>query len=75
MFETFLREVLKLAPRQIWGVEQQWHYLTEIFTSFSVEILMDIAMAIWALLLLLTTNWQMCVIAILMQEHLMETQM
>ncbi len=35
MFETFLTEVLKLAPRQIWGVEQQWFYLTQIFTSFS----------------------------------------
>lgn len=37
MFETFLTEVLKLAPRQLWGVEQQWFYLTEIFTSFSLK--------------------------------------
>ena len=35
MLETFLSEVLKFAPRQIWGVEQQIYYLTQIFTSFS----------------------------------------
>lgn len=35
MFETFLTEVLKLAPRQMWGVEQQLYHLTQIFTSFS----------------------------------------
>ncbi|MBQ2904367.1 MAG: glycoside hydrolase family 16 protein [Clostridia bacterium] len=35
MLQTFLSEILKLAPRQIWGVEQQIYYLGEIFTSFS----------------------------------------
>lgn len=35
MFETFLAEVLKLAPRQMWSVEQIGIYLGEIFTSFS----------------------------------------
>lgn len=35
MLETFLTEVLKLAPRQMWGVEQQLYHLTQIFTSFS----------------------------------------
>ena len=37
MFERFLTEILKLAPRQMWGVEQQWYYLKEIFTSFSFK--------------------------------------
>ena len=35
MFETFLSEVLKLAPRQLWAVEQIPVYFSEIFTSFS----------------------------------------
>ncbi len=35
MFETFLTEVLKLAPRQMWGVEQIAVYFAQIFTSFS----------------------------------------
>ncbi len=37
MFEKFLVEVLKLAPRQMWGVEQQGFYLKEIFTSFDIK--------------------------------------
>lgn len=37
MFRTFLVEVLKLAPRQLWGVEQQGFYLKEIFTSFDIK--------------------------------------
>lgn len=37
MLQTFLGEILKLAPRQIWGVEQQLYYLGEIFTSFSLK--------------------------------------
>ncbi len=37
MFEAFLTEVLKLAPRQLWGVEQQAFYLKEMFTSFSIK--------------------------------------
>lgn len=35
MFETFLTEVLKFAPRQVWGFYQIPVYLSEIFTSFS----------------------------------------
>lgn len=46
MFETFLTEVLKLAPRQIWGVEQQWYYLTQIFTSFSPKKIIASILAI-----------------------------
>ena len=37
MLNTFLTEVLKLAPRQLWGVEQQAFYLKEIFTSFDIK--------------------------------------
>lgn len=37
MFETFLTEVLKLAPRQMWGVEQQIALLKEMFTSFDIK--------------------------------------
>lgn len=46
MFWNFLTEVLKLAPRQIWGVEQQIHYFTEIFTSFSPKKIIASIMAI-----------------------------
>lgn len=37
MFKKFLAEVLKLAPRQIWGVEQQGYYLRQMFTSSSFK--------------------------------------
>lgn len=37
MLETFLTEVLKLAPRQLWGFEQISVYLGEMFTSFSLQ--------------------------------------
>lgn len=46
MFETFLTEVLKLAPRQMWGVEQQLYYFTEIFTSFSPKKIIASILAI-----------------------------
>ena len=46
MFETFLTEVLKFAPRQIWGVHQQWFYFTEIFTSFSPKKIIASILAI-----------------------------
>ncbi len=36
MLETFLTEILKLAPRQMWGFEQMGVYFKEIFTSFSL---------------------------------------
>ena len=37
MFEKFLTEVLKLAPRQMWGVEQQKLQFKKIFTSKSIR--------------------------------------
>ncbi len=37
MFDNFLTKFLKLAPRQLWGVHQQWHYVKEIFTSFDIK--------------------------------------
>lgn len=48
--------------------------LRQVFTSFSIDVLMDIAMAIWALFMLLTTNWQMFVVALFMQELLLLIQ-
>ncbi len=50
MFETFLTEVLKLAPRQLWGIEQQMYYFTEIFTSFSPKKIIASILAIIELL-------------------------
>ena len=46
MLQTFLTEILKLAPRQIWGVEQQIFYLKEIFTSFSPKRIVASILAI-----------------------------
>ena len=34
MFETFLTEVLKLAPRQMWGLEQMGEYLKKYLLPF-----------------------------------------
>lgn len=45
MFETFLTEVLKLAPRQMWGLEQMGEYFKEVFTSFSIPKMMAAFMA------------------------------
>lgn len=50
MFEKFLAEVLKLAPRQLWGVEQISVYFTEIFTSFSPKKIVASVLAIFELL-------------------------
>ena len=50
MFETFLTEVLKLAPRQMWGVEQVGYYLTQIFTSFSPKKTVASILAVFELL-------------------------
>ena len=33
MFEKFLVETLKLAPRQMWGVEQLGVYFKKLFTG------------------------------------------
>ena len=37
-------------------------------TGFSIDFLSDFAYAIWAIVLVLSTNWQICVIAIVIQE-------
>lgn len=37
MFEKFLEEVLKLAPRQMWAVEQIPVYFSQMFESFSFK--------------------------------------
>ena len=50
MFETFLTEVLKLAPRQMWGVEQVGYYLTQIFASFSPKKIVASILAVFELL-------------------------
>ena len=49
MLNTFLTEVLKLAPRQMWGVEQQAFYLKEIFTSFDIKRIIAGIMAFFEL--------------------------
>lgn len=46
MFEWLLTEVLKLAPRQMWGVEQQGLLLKEMFSSFSIKKFFASLMAI-----------------------------
>ena len=37
MFQKFLEEVLKLAPRQMWAVEQIPVYFSQMFESFSFK--------------------------------------
>lgn len=37
MFNNFLVEVLKLAPRQMWGVEQLGVYFSNMFSGFSIK--------------------------------------
>ena len=37
-------------------------------TGFSIDFLADFGYALWALILVLTTNWQICVIAIVVEE-------
>ena len=46
MLETFLVEVLNLAPRQVWGFEQLMSMLKELGTSFSMQKLGAYFMAI-----------------------------
>ena len=46
MLETFLTEVLKLAPRQMWGVEQLAAIFKDLFSSFSMQKLGAYFMAI-----------------------------
>ena len=49
MVEWFLTEILKFAPRQLWGAQQQWFYFTEIFTSFSLKRIFASIVAIFEL--------------------------
>ena len=42
--------------------------LREAITGFSIGFFSDYAYALWALVLVLTTNWQNCVVAIVIQE-------
>ena len=37
MFEKFLTETLKLAPRQMWGVEQMGVYFKKLFSAKSIK--------------------------------------
>ncbi len=46
MLETFLTEVLKLAPRQMWGFEQLVAIFKDLFSSFSMQKLGAYFMAI-----------------------------
>lgn len=46
MFQKFLEEVLKLAPRQMWAVEQIPVYFSQIFESFSFKKLGAMILAI-----------------------------
>ena len=48
--------------------------LRSVITDFSLEFVTDVGYAIWALILLLTINWQMCVVAIVMEELMILVQ-
>lgn len=48
--------------------------LRSIITGFSLDFVADFAYAIWAIILLLKTNWQMCVVAVIIQELMMIMQ-
>ena len=48
--------------------------LRSIITGFSLDFVADFAYAIWAIILLLKTNWQMCVVAVVIQELMMIMQ-
>lgn len=50
MLETFLTEVLNLAPRQMWGFEQLVAILKDLFSSFSMQKLGAYFMAMIELL-------------------------
>lgn len=46
MFEKFLTETLKLAPRQMWGVEQQKIHLKKLFTAKNIKVAIASLLAI-----------------------------
>ncbi len=49
MFEKFLVDVLKLAPRQMWGVEQVGVYFKKLFTAKSAKAAVAILLVIFEL--------------------------
>lgn len=53
---------------------QDGDQLRSIITGFSLDFIADFGYALWALILLLTTNWQMCVIALVMEELMILVQ-
>lgn len=53
---------------------QDGDQLRSVITGFSLDFIADFGYAIWALILLLTTNWQMCVIALVMEELMILVQ-
>ena len=48
--------------------------LRDIITGFSLDFITNIGYAIWALFLLLSINWQICVIAVVMEELMILVQ-
>lgn len=53
---------------------QDGDQLREVITGFSLDFVADFGYSIWAIILLLTTNWQICVIAVVMQELMILTE-
>lgn len=53
---------------------QDGDQLRSVITGFSLDFIADFGYALWALVLLLTTNWQMCVIALVMEEIMIFVQ-
>ncbi|MBQ6931970.1 MAG: glycoside hydrolase family 16 protein [Clostridia bacterium] len=46
MFEKFLRETLKMAPRQVWGVEQLGVYFKKLFSAKGAKAVIACVVAI-----------------------------
>ena len=46
MFEKFLRETLKMAPRQVWGVEQMGVYFKKLFSANGAKAVIACIVAI-----------------------------
>ena len=46
MFEKFLRETLKMAPRQVWGVEQIGVYFKKLFSAKGAKAIIACVVAI-----------------------------
>jgi len=47
---------------------QDGDQLRSIITGFSLDFISDIGYAIWAFVMLMAVNWQICVIALIMEE-------